>query len=200
MPECLAWLLAKKRKVGLMMCCWKSDSPLAPPVRACLLMVFTCYIWLDGRAGLRDQRSRKRSPLGPSALSFPEAEIHCTHLGSAIWRQSMSLYEQRPWGTVSGVAGPPMLACALFLAAKYLLPLNKSLMWTCSLESWELFQILKLWLFKGTNRNNPNFILWRNFKNYVYTILYVNVLDICLLVYIIISRWKIAFILEKQTW
>lgn len=166
--------LGQETKVGFMMCCWKSDSPLAPPVRTCLLMVFTCCIWLDGQAGLRDQRSRKRPPLGPSALSFPEAEIHCTHLGSSIWRQSMSLYEQRPWGTVSGVTGPPTLASALFLAAQYLLPLNKSRMWTCSLESWELLQILKLWLFKGTNRNNPNFILWRNFKNYMFILFYMR--------------------------
>ena len=102
-------------------------------------MAFTWCNWLDSQAGLCDQRSKKPS------LSFPEAKIHCTHLGGSTWRQRMSLYAERPQSTCVWMSpGPPMLPCALFLTAQHPLPLNRSLMGVCSVESCESFQIFKL--------------------------------------------------------
>ena len=151
------WLLAKKWQVGFMMCCLVSESPLVTPNQDLLLMVFTWLIWLDSWFRLCDQKGKGKDLVGTSALSCPAAEIQCTRVfSSSICRQSKSLWEQRPWA--------PLLA------------------WACA-RLWGLGSPFK-WIFKGTNKNNPNFILWRNFNNYMFILFYLqNILDRCLLVY-----------------
>lgn len=133
------WLWAKKQKVGFMVCCLKSKSPLLTPKQDLFTDSFHLVQLVRQPAGLGDQRGKKT----PSAflkprvtyilLVQPEDKARlCTYKDPEALCAWMSL-------------GPAIFSYALFLTAQYPLPLYESLKWICSVRLVSHFKYSNLW-------------------------------------------------------
>lgn len=133
------WLLTKRRAEGCMMCCLKSDTPHWSPT-----LVF--FWWFT--TGLVSSKTLSWPLEGPlryfSGCSL-QVKISATDHGSSPKTvRSRCPKSVCTWSCVMGYFSDLWCSFALSLTALYPLLLHESLIWMCSVESGEAFDVFKL--------------------------------------------------------
>ena len=113
--------MAKIRAMRSVMCCLKSEIPLAIPRATLFIHGFQWHNWLVNLAQSHNLKD-KNTPLGTSALSSPKVKIYCIDLGGSIWKQVHVKIRLVTWGLGLGIWAwmsleCPVLAYTLFLCS-----------------------------------------------------------------------------------